>query len=102
MSQTLTSVRSKNTVVVGDQSLNVAHLDVLNFEKLVANDPVETARLLKAGESEGFFYVNFDKELSEKVSGYLKTCYRNSHEYFSKSSDEKMKDFREGVDNGYD
>ncbi|KAF9889282.1 hypothetical protein FE257_007390 [Aspergillus nanangensis] len=101
MSHTITSTHSQSTRIVGDKPLDVANLEVIQLESLIAKDPVETAKLLKAAESQGFFYVAFNDDLSEKISGYLQTCYRNSHEYFSKPLDEKMKTFREDVDYGY-
>jgi isopenicillin N synthase-like dioxygenase len=81
--------------------LDVADLEVIKLERLITQDPVETAKLLKAAESQGFFYLTFNDDLSEKVSSHLQTCYLKSHEYFSKPLDEKMKDFRESVDRGY-
>jgi hypothetical protein len=101
MSQTITTPRSKTTTIVGDRSLDVADLEVIKLERLITQDPVETAKLLKAAESQGFFYLTFNDDLSEKVSSHLQTCYLKSHEYFSKPLDEKMKDFRESVDRGY-
>ncbi|CAG7972405.1 unnamed protein product [Penicillium salamii] len=101
MSQTMTSSLLKTTMIVGDQSLDVADLEVINFEKIAAKDPVEMAKLLKAAESTGFFFFSFNNELSETMSNYLQTCYQNSEGYFTKPLDEKMKDFREDVDRGY-
>lgn len=101
MSHTMTSARSKTTMTVGDRSLDVADLEVIKLERLAAKDPVEMAKLLKAAEFQGFFYVTFNDDLSGKISGYLRTCYLNSHEYFAKPLDEKMKAFREGVNYGY-
>ncbi|CAG7995444.1 unnamed protein product [Penicillium nalgiovense] len=101
MSQTMVSAPSKTTMIVGDRSLDVATLEVIKLESLVANDSVEVTKLLKAAESQGFFYVTCNNDLSEKISGYLRTGYLNSHEYFAKSLDEKMKAFREDVNDGY-
>ncbi|GIK05075.1 hypothetical protein Aspvir_009174 [Aspergillus viridinutans] len=91
----------KSPRMVGDRSLDVANLEVIKLESLTAKDPVEMAKLLKAAESEGFFYITFNDDLSKKISGYLRTCYLNSHEYFAKPLGEKMKAFREGVCHGY-
>ena len=101
MSQTVTSTRSHLTTIVGDRSLDVADLDIIQLERLIATDPVETAKLLNAAQSQGFFYVAFNDDLSAKIAGHLQTCYRNSHEFFRKPLDVKMKAFRDGVDNGY-
>lgn len=101
MSQTMTSTHTKTTTVVRNQPLDVADLEVIQLEKLIAKDPAESAKLFKAAGSEGFFYVAFDSGLSEKISAYLQSCYHDSHEFFSKPLDEKMKAFREGVDYGY-
>jgi len=81
--------------------LDVADLEVISLERLTSKDPAETAKLLAAAESQGFFYISFDSSLSGKISEYLRTCYLNSHEFFSKPSDEKMKEFREDVEYGY-
>ncbi|KAJ5466323.1 hypothetical protein N7530_010110 [Penicillium desertorum] len=101
MSQTMVSARSKTTMIVGDRSLDVAVLEVIKLESLIANDPVETTKLLEAAKSQGFFYVTCDNDLSQKISDYLRTCYLNSHEFFAKPLDEKMKAFREGMNDGY-
>ncbi|KAK2766745.1 hypothetical protein FQN54_006059 [Arachnomyces sp. PD_36] len=101
MSNTMTSTRSKTTMIVGDRSLDVADLEVIKLESLAAKDPAEMAKLLTAAESQGFFYVTFNDDTSAKISEYLRISYLNSHEYFSKPLDEKMKAFREGVDYGY-
>lgn len=88
-------------MIVGNQSLDVAELDEIRLERLIAKDEEETAKLMKAAESRGFFYITFNDSLSEKVSSHLRTCYLNSHEFFSKASDEKMKEFREDMTHGY-
>jgi isopenicillin N synthase-like dioxygenase len=88
-------------MIVGDRSLDVAVLEVIKLESLIANDPVETTKLLEAAKSQGFFYVTCDNDLSQKISDYLRTCYLNSHEFFAKPLDEKMKAFREGMNDGY-
>jgi hypothetical protein len=87
--------------MVGDQSLDVADLEVISFEGITAKDPVEMAKLLKAAESTGFFFFTFNNELSRKMSSYLQICYQNCDGYFTKPIDEKMKDFRGDVDRGY-
>jgi hypothetical protein len=88
-------------MIVGDQSLNVANLEVIKFEKIAAKDPVETLKLLKAAESSGFFFFSFNDPLEGKISDHLRTSYLSSHHYFAKPLDEKMKDFRADVDRGY-
>lgn len=88
-------------MVVGEHFLDVADLQVIKLESLIAKDPAETAKLLTAAESQGFFYISFDDSLSGKISEYLQMCYLNSHEFFTKPLDEKMKAFREDVDYGY-
>lgn len=100
MSQTMTLPVSRSTILLGDQSLDVADLEVIDFEKIVGKDPVETAKLLKAAESTGFFFFTFSGSFSENLADYLRTAYQNCHGYFTKDLDEKMKDFRE-VDRGY-
>lgn len=100
MSQTTTSARSKTTTLVGDQSLDVAELEEIRLENVIAKDEIEMAKLLKAAESQGFFYVTFNDDLSEKVSRYLQTSYQTSHEYFGKPLEEKMKEFREDMVHG--
>lgn len=101
MSQTITAPLSRTTRIVGERSLDIADLETIKLENLAAKDPVETAKLLKAAETEGFFYLTFNDDLSAKISSYLKTSYQDSHEYFAKPHDEKMKAFREDVDRGY-
>lgn len=88
-------------MIVDGQSLDVAELEAIRLEKIIAKDQSETTKLLRAAESQGFFYVTFDDELSEKISSYLQTSYRDQHEYFSKPAEEKMKSFREDVIYGY-
>lgn len=100
MSQTVTSTGLKTTMLVRGQSLDVADLEKIKLESLIAKDKVEMARLMKAAESHGFFYVSFDKDLSDKISSHLQTSYQNSHEYFAKPVDEKMKDFRDDLTHG--
>lgn len=101
MSQTTTASRLKTTMVVGDQSLDVAQLEEIRLENIIAKDQLEMAKLLKAAESQGFFYVTFNAELSRKISSHLQTCYLNQHEYFAKPLEEKMKAFREDAIHGY-
>ncbi|KAJ5920247.1 hypothetical protein N7516_011105 [Penicillium verrucosum] len=101
MSQTTTSAHSKTTMLVGDQSLDVAELEEIRLESVIAKDQLEMAKVLKAAESQGFFYVTFNDDLSEKVSRALQTSYRTSHEYFAKPLEEKMKAFQEDVIQGY-
>lgn len=101
MAHRTTSARSKSTVIVGERSLDVADLEVIELEGLTAKDPAEIAKLLEAAESQGFFYLSFDNSLSKKISEFLRISYLNSHEFFSKPLDEKMKAFREDVNYGY-
>jgi hypothetical protein len=88
-------------MLVGDQSLDVAELEEIRFESVIAKDQLEMAKVLKAAESQGFFYLTFNDDLSEKISKYVQTSYQSSHEYFAKPLEEKMKAFREGVVHGY-
>lgn len=88
-------------MIVGDQSLDVAELEVIRLERVLAKDQLEMAKLLKAAESQGFFYVTFNDDLSEKISSHIQSCYLSSQEYFAKPLEEKMKAFREGVIHGY-
>lgn len=97
----MTAPLSKTTRIVGERSLDVADLEIIRLERLVAKDPEETAKLLRAAETEGFFYLTFNNDLSAKITSYLQTCYQDSHEYFAKPYDEKMKAFREDADRGY-
>lgn len=87
-------------MLVGDQSLDVAELEEIRLESVIAKDQLEMAKVLKAAESQGFFYVTFNDDLSEKVSRALQTSYRTSHEYFAKPLEEKMKAFQEDVIQG--
>lgn len=96
-----TSAHSKTTVIVGDRSLDVADLEVIKLESLTAKDPAEMAKLLIAAENQGFFYISCDERLSGKISECLRTSYLNSHEFFTKPLDEKMKAFREDANCGY-
>lgn len=88
-------------MIVGNRTLEVAELDEIRLDRLIAKDQVETDKLMKAAESQGFFYITFNDDLSEKVSNYLRTSYKNSHEFFSKSNGEKMEEFREDMTHGY-
>ncbi|KAJ5509611.1 hypothetical protein N7527_011754 [Penicillium freii] len=101
MSQTTTSARSKTTMLVGDQSLDVAELEEIRLENVIAKDELEMAKLLKAAESQGFFYLTFNDDLSEKITRYLQTSYQTSHEYFAQPLEEKMNAFQESVVHGY-
>lgn len=88
-------------MLVGDQSLDVAELEEIRLERVIAKDQLEMAKLLKAAESQGFFYLTFNDDLSEKIARYIQNSYQCSHEYFAKPLEEKMKEFREGVVHGY-
>ncbi|KAJ5109748.1 Clavaminate synthase-like protein [Penicillium argentinense] len=101
MTQTTTSPAPAITKVIGEQSLKIADLSVINADKLAANDPAATETLLKAAKSPGFFYLSFDEPASENIAKDINTLYEACEKYFAQSGDEKMKDFREGVDRGY-
>lgn len=88
-------------MLVGDQSLDIAELEEIRLENFMAKDEVEMAKVLKAAESQGFFYVTFNDDLSEKISRYLQTSYQTSHEYFAKPLEEKMEEFREDMVHGF-
>ena len=92
---------SKITRMVGGQSLEVAELEIIELESLAIREPGAIARLLKATQSPGFFYLAFDDELSGKISGYLRTFYQDCNEYFAQSLGEKITAYKEGVDRGY-
>lgn len=99
MSQVTTSATQTITKVVGDQSISLANLSVLDADKLAANDSSERANLMKAAESLGFFYLSVGSA-SEDVRKGLQASYKSCNEYFKLPADEKTKFFRADVDRG--
>lgn len=99
MSQVTTSSTHITTKVLGDQPISLANLSVLDADKLAANDPSERAKLMKAAQSLGFFYLSVGSA-SEHVRKGLQTSYEACNEYFKLPADEKMKFFRANVDRG--
>lgn len=95
MSQTISF-----TEAVGQQSLAIADLSVINFSKLVENDQLAIETLLNAAQSFGFFYLSFDDPMSEDIANHLSVLYKACEVYFGLPHHEKMKSFRQAADRG--
>jgi len=47
------------TMIVDDKKIDVAPLETISLARLVAKESGEIAKLLRAAELSGFFYIDF-------------------------------------------
>lgn len=72
----------------------VAHLETIDFAKLLAQEQDEVAKLLSASSTAGFFYVDLQGQSARTLLEDEVKMYRLMEEYFDQPLDIKMKDVR--------
>ncbi|KAJ7775464.1 2OG-Fe-II oxygenase family oxidoreductase [Mycena metata] len=78
---------------LSDERVPKASFSTIDFALLEARDAVELENLLRACQTHGFFYLNFDNSESTKAIVDEKTGVQNfMKEYFAQAMDVKMKD----------
>ena len=77
-------IATNSSPLKGDRPFTCADLRTLSFDKLIDRDPQELAKLLAAGEKEGFFYLDLTKPESqglykdyEDILSFMKVWFDN-------------------------
>jgi len=85
-----------------DGTVHIAPLVTIDLQGLIARDSTEIAKLLKACQTHGFFYL--DLQTSDAGRQILKDeqgVYRFMEDYFARPLEEKMKDDRDHPTYGF-
>ncbi|OCK95263.1 uncharacterized protein K441DRAFT_717187 [Cenococcum geophilum 1.58] len=82
--------------IVDDNQIDVVPLETIDFARLVAKESREIAKLLRAAESSGFFYLDFRNDSTKHLLEDLPEVYVLSERYFDQSHEVEMMDYREG------
>ncbi len=77
--------------VKGDKSFTCADLPTISFDKLVDREPQELAKLLAAGEKEGFFYLDLTEPESKGLYDDYESILSVMKTWFDLPLEEKVK-----------
>jgi len=83
------------TMIFDDKQIDVAPLETIVLARLVAKESGEIAKLLRAAESYGFFYLDFRNDSIKHLLEDLPEVYVLSEKYFNQPYEVKMMDYRE-------
>jgi isopenicillin N synthase-like dioxygenase len=72
----------------------IAHLETINFAKLLAQEESEVTRLLDASSTAGFFYVDLQGQSTRTLLEDEHKMYQTMEQYFDQPIDVKLKDDR--------
>ena len=94
------------TTTINGKEIDVADLETVDLSLLATQEPTEVAKLFKAAQSSGFFYLNLQNDAEGKqLLADLPHIYAVSEKYFDQPQSVKMRDFRDGQnpsqDRGY-
>ncbi|THU92305.1 2OG-Fe-II oxygenase family oxidoreductase [Dendrothele bispora CBS 962.96] len=86
----------------GDEQVEIASLDTVDFGRLLIRDPAEIKKLLDVCMTHGFFYLDLQtcKEGLQIIDDE-QSVYRFMEEYFAKSLEIKMLDDRKSFLHGF-
>lgn len=79
----------------------VAHLETIDFAKLLAHEEAEISKLVSACATAGFFYVDLRGQSARTLIEDEESMYQAMAEYFDQPLDVKMKDDRGTHKHGY-
>lgn len=77
----------------------VAHLPTIKYDKLLCDDPIETAALLGCCKSLGFFYLDLTGHAQPVLDG-SQEAFEFMEDYFDQPLDVKLRDSRRSVTHG--
>lgn len=87
---------------LSDERVPKASFSTIDFALLEARDPAELTNLLRACQTHGFFYLNFDNSETARSIVDEKTRVQNfMKEYFAQPMDVKMQDHQGIKTKGY-
>lgn len=87
---------------LSDERVPKASFSTIDFALLEARDPAELVNLLRACQTHGFFYLNFDNSDTTKSIVKEKTRVQEfMKQYFSQPMDAKMQDHQGIKTKGY-
>jgi isopenicillin N synthase-like dioxygenase len=86
--------------MVDDSEVDTVRLETISYARLLAQEPLETARLLKAAESPGFFYLDLKDGSTSQMLADVQDIYPLTEQYFDQPQELKMEHYREDQDRG--
>ncbi|PVH96073.1 putative 2OG-Fe(II) oxygenase family oxidoreductase [Periconia macrospinosa] len=82
-------------------NLKVAHLETIDFSKLLAHEEAEVSKLMSACTTAGFFYVDLQGQSGRGLLEDEENMYKTMSEFFDQPLDVKMKEDRGTHKHGY-
>jgi isopenicillin N synthase-like dioxygenase len=86
-----------NTIVIEGNQVDIVSLETINFARLATGEPAEVAKLLKASQTLGIFYLDLR---SDSILADLQPVTRLTEKYFDQPQELKTKDYRESEERG--
>lgn len=90
-----------HTTMIGNTLIDVAPLEVIDYARLVHNDPAEIEKLLGCAKLSGFFLLDLRGASTKSYIENVNALCGVADEYFSQPEEVKMKDFRPLEDRSY-
>jgi isopenicillin N synthase-like dioxygenase len=72
----------------------IAHLETINFEKLLSQETSELRKLHFACQGDGFFYVDLQGQSTRSLLEDEDSVYEVMRQYFDQPLEVKLKDIR--------
>ncbi|KAF2715979.1 putative 2OG-Fe(II) oxygenase family oxidoreductase [Polychaeton citri CBS 116435] len=83
-------------------SSGIASIPILEATKLISKDALETEKLLRACQTQGFFYLSLAEDSTSFMIEAWEAMLMFMNRYFDQSLEEKMKDSRKSDTHGYE
>ena len=74
--------------------VNIAPLETIDFSRIATKEPAEAAKLLKAAQSDGFFYLDLQNDVADLMLAERRNIVHIMEKYFDQPFEVKMKDDR--------
>ena len=79
------------TATICGNKINLAPLDIIDYQKLLDRNPDEIQRLLKAARDVGFFHLDLNGAATKRYLQDLQQLYALQMQYFDQPLEMKMK-----------
>lgn len=90
-------------MTTNSSSENFAALEIIDYEALTQNDPVEIEKLIRAGRTVGMFHLDLRGPSTKAIFEDMPMIFDTAQYFFRlpQNSEEKVWSLREGMERGY-
>ena len=89
------------SVTIDGQAITIVPLDTISYKAVVSGDAAEIAKLAKAAQSLGFFYLDLKSEAEGRFLQDVRTLYKLAQAYFHEPEDVKSRSLFADEEKGF-